>query len=157
MGFLVKIDSFKSCSCTYWLKCELTYIAMSSGRTHLNYLARVKMVNAFECCWFSSIFSDFSLSLPCLGKVYLFFLRFILFLLLRFWSLMLEEVEVELFFHFLRFILQTFLHLLFWCISLLYLITGVRFSFIISVNFFSFAGLAPSSANGENKKKTGGA
>ena len=55
--------------------------------------------------------------------------------------------------HFLRFILQTFLHLLFWCISLLYLITGVRFSFIISVNFFSFAGLAPSSANGENKKK----
>ena len=156
MEFLVKIDTFKSRSCTYWLKCELTYIAMSSGRTHLNYSARVKMVNAFECCWFSSIFSDFSLSLPCLGKLYVFFLRFILFLLLRFSSLLLEEVEVELLFDFLRFILETFLHLLFWCISLLYLITVVWFSFIISVNFFSFAGLAPSSANGENQKKTEG-
>ena len=34
-GFSVKIDSFKSRSCTYWLKWEVAYFAMSSGRTQL--------------------------------------------------------------------------------------------------------------------------
>ena len=36
-GFSGKIDYFKSHSCTYWLKWELAYFAMSSGRTHLNW------------------------------------------------------------------------------------------------------------------------
>lgn len=32
LGLLVKIDSFKSCSCTYWLKYQLEYFAVSSGK-----------------------------------------------------------------------------------------------------------------------------
>ena len=58
--------------------------------------------------------------------------------------------------YFANFFTPSILVVFFWCISFLYLITVVWFSFIISLNFFSFAGLAPSSANGENQKKTEG-
>ena len=95
---------------------------MSSGRTHLNWSSRFKMVNLFERCWFS-VLSNLSLSSPCVGKLRVFFLHFLFFLLLCF-SLLLEldeeelllgEVEVELLllFRFLLFILQTFLRPLF--------------------------------------------
>ena len=80
-GFSVKIDSFKSRSCTYWLKWELAYFAMSSGRSHLNCSSWFKMVNLFEGYWFS-ILSDLSLSLPCVGKLRVFFRRFLFYLLL---------------------------------------------------------------------------
>ena len=118
--FSVKIDSFKSRSCTYWLKWELAYFAMSSSRNHLNWSSWFKMVNLSEGCWFS-ILSDLSLSLPCLEKLRVFFRRFLFFSLLRFSSLLeldeeellLGEVGIELLFRFLLFILGTFLRPLF--------------------------------------------
>ena len=81
--FSVKIDSFKSCSFTYWLKCELAYFAKSSGRTHLNRSSSFKMINLFEGYWLS-IFSDLPPSLPCVGKLRVFFLGCFLFILTPF-------------------------------------------------------------------------
>lgn len=68
MGFLVKIDSYKFCHCIYWLKCELSYIVVSSDRSHVNWLPWFKILNLLENLWFSSIFSDLSFSLPHLQK-----------------------------------------------------------------------------------------
>ena len=142
-GFLVKIDSFKSRSCTYLLKWKLTYFATSSGRTHLNWLSWFKMLNLFEGCWFS-ILSGISLSLSYMGKLRVIFLHLLFFLLLRFSSLLeldeeellLEEVEVELFllFRFLLFIWRTILSTLF---SLSF--SGVFISCIWSLLFDSLS------------------
>ena len=127
-GFSVKIDSFKSRSCTYWLKWELAYFAMSSGRSHLNCSSWFKMVNLFEGYWFS-ILSDLSLSLPCVGKLRVFFRRFLFYLLLCLSSLLeldeeellLEEVEVELLlFCFLLFFCELFYGLYCRCLFLVY-------------------------------------
>ena len=118
-----------SSSYTYWLKWELAYFAMSSGRTHLNWSSWFKMENLFRGCWFY-ILSDLWLSLLCVRKLRVFFRRFLFFLLLRFSSLLeldeeellLEEVEVELLllFCFLLFILPTFLRFYSRCLFLVY-------------------------------------
>ena len=116
--FPVKIDFFKSRFCTYWLKCGLAYFVMSSGRYHLSWSSWFKMLNLFKGCCFSYIFSDISLSLPCLRKLRAFFVSFFFFLLFRFLSpmeldeeeVLLEEVRVTfLLFCILLFILRTFL------------------------------------------------
>ena len=113
MGFLVKIDSYKFCHCIYWLKCELSYIVVSSDRSHVNWLPWFKILNLLENLWFSSIFSDLSLSLPHLQKFlfplisFRFNLRISSLIELDEGALLLQEVEDE-FLLLLRFLLFTF-------------------------------------------------
>ena len=104
--FLVfKIDFAKSHSYTYWLKWKMTFIAMLSGRTQLNYSSWFKMEN-LKCYWFFSIFSEPSHSFHCLEKLYVVFLHFFFFLYLRLSllleldkkNLLLEKVELTIYF-----------------------------------------------------------
>ena len=166
-GFSVKIGSFKFRCCTYWLKWELVYFVMLSGRIHLNWSSWFKMVNLFEGCWFS-ILSNLSLSLPLRRKAPCFFFPAFSFLFTlkflvatwarrrrtttrggRSWTLHLLLLTI----FFTKFFTPSILVIFLWYISYLYLITVVGFSFSISHSFGS-AGLAPSSSRGENQKRT---
>ena len=81
IGFLLKINSLKFCSCTYWSKCRLVYIVMSCAGPHVNWSPWFKMLNLLDCLSVSFPFSLIYHFFTLFAKVSCLFPSFFLFAL----------------------------------------------------------------------------